>query len=62
MVNKFKRRFYIKELLFGSVKLTKNADPDKYKNGGHGIRFHSRSEFLFADGSMRKNVVILGAK
>ena len=34
MVKKFKRRFYIKELLFQSIKLTKNADPDKYKYCG----------------------------
>ena len=40
--------------LFGSVKLTKNSDPDKYKYTGCGIGFDSRSEFLFTDGSYGK--------
>ena len=47
--------------LFGSVKLTKNADPDKYKYNGYGIGFDSRSEFSFTDGSMGKNVIIFRA-
>ena len=29
MNKKFKRRFYIKNCLIGSVKLTKKSDPDK---------------------------------
>ena len=45
--------------LFGSVKLTTNADPDKYKYSVYGIGFDSRSEFSFADGSMRTNVIFL---
>ena len=47
--------------MFGSVKLTKNADPDKYNYSGYGIGFDSRSEFLFTGGSMGKNVIIFGA-
>ena len=47
--------------LFGSVKLTKNADPDKYKHNFSRIGFDSRSEFLFTDGSYEKNVIILVA-
>ena len=47
--------------LFGSVKLTKNTDTDKYKYSGYGIGFDSRSEFLFTDGSSGKNVIILRA-
>ena len=47
--------------LFGSVKLTENADLDKYKYTGYGIGFDSRSEFLFTDGSYGKNVIIFGA-
>ena len=54
MVKKFKHRFYIKWLLIGSVKLTKNADLDKYKYSGYGIGFESRSEFSFTDGSVGK--------
>ena len=47
--------------LFGSVELTKNADPDKYKYSGCDIGFDSRSDFLFTDGSMGRNIVIFGA-
>ena len=49
--------FTLGNCLFGSVKLTKNADPDKYKYSGYGIGFDSRSEFLFTDGSYGKNVI-----
>ena len=41
--------------LFRSVKLTKNADSDKYKYSGYGIGFDSRSEFYVTD------VIIFGA-
>ena len=44
--------------MFGAVKLTKNADPDKYKYTGYIIGFYSRSEFSLPDGSMGKNVII----
>ena len=47
--------------MFGSVKLTKNADLDKYKYTSYGIGFDARSEFLFTDGSYGKNVIIFGA-
>ena len=53
--------FTLKNCLFGSVKLTKNADPDKYKYRGYIIGFDSRSEFLFSDESIGKNVIIFGA-
>ena len=33
--------FPLNNCLFGSVKLTKNADPDKYKYSGYGIGFDS---------------------
>ena len=33
--------------LFGAVKLTKNADIDKYKYSGYGIGFDSRGTFYF---------------
>ena len=38
--------------LFGSVELTKNADPNKYKYSDYGIGFGSRSELSFTDGSV----------
>ena len=41
----------LKHSLSGSVKLTKNADPDKYKYSGCNIGFDSRLELSFADGS-----------
>ena len=55
-----KHRIYI-DCLFGSVKLTKNADLDKSKYSGYGIEFHSRSEVLFRDGSFGKNIIIFRA-
>ena len=47
--------------LFGSVKLTKNADLDKYKYSSYGIGFDSRLVILLTDGSFGKNVIIFGA-
>ena len=46
--------FTLGNCLFGSVKLTKNADLDKYKCSGYDIGFGSRSEFLFINGSYGK--------
>ena len=53
--------FTLGNCLFGSAKLTKNTDLGKYKYNCRGIGFDSRSEFLLPDGSMGKNVIILGA-
>ena len=52
--------FFVQCCLFGSVKLTKNAELDKYKYIGYDIGFDSRSEFSLPDGSMEKNVIISG--
>ena len=46
--------FTLNNCSFGSVDLTKNAEPDKYKHS----RCDSRSEFSFADARMGKNGVI----
>ena len=46
--------------LFRSVKLAENADSDKYKYNGYSVRFDSRSQFSFTDGSYGKNVIIFG--
>ena len=35
--------FILSNCLFGSVKLTKNADPDKHVYTGYGIGFNSNS-------------------
>ena len=53
--------FTFGKCLFGSVKLIKNADLDKYKYSSHSIRFESLSKFWFTDGSFGKNVIIFGA-
>ena len=47
-------------VFFRSVKLTKNADLNKYKYRGYSIGFDSRSKFSLPDGSMGKNVIIFG--
>ena len=52
--------FTLGNCLFGSAKLTKNADIDKYKYTCYGREFDCRSEFLFTDRSYRKNVIIFG--
>ena len=49
------------DCLFGSVKLTKNADPDKFKYSSYSIGFDSRSDFLLPDESMGKYVIYVGA-
>ena len=53
-------KFNLRNCLFGGVKLATNADPDKYIYSGYGMRFNSRSEFSFPDGSMGKNVLTFG--
>ena len=52
--------FTLNNCLFGPVELTENVDPDKYKYGGCGIGFDSRSEFSFTDESVGKNVITFG--
>ena len=46
--------FTLNNCLFGYVDLAKNADPDKFKYSGYGIRFDSPSEFPFTDGGVEK--------
>ena len=52
--------FTLNNCLFGSVKLTKNVDSDKYKYCGYSIEFNSCLEFLFTDGIMGRNFNIFG--
>ena len=48
--------------LFRSIKLTKNADPDKYSYSGYGIGFNTRIEYSLPNSSIcSKNVIIFGA-
>ena len=51
--------FTLANCLFGSVKLTKNVDLDKYKYTGYRIGFGPHSEFLFADRSYGKMLLLL---
>ena len=44
--------FTLNNCLFGSVKLTKNADRDKYKYSDYITGFDSPSAFSFTDGFM----------
>ena len=53
--------FTLNNCWFVSVKLTKNADPDRYKYVGYGIGFDSRSVFLFTDGNMGEKFIAFGA-
>ena len=50
--------FTLKNCLFGSVKLSKNADPDKYKYSGYDISFSSR-RFIYRWKCGKKNSLIL---
>ena len=50
-----------KNSLFGAVRLTKNADIEKYHYSGYGIGFDRRSSFSFEGGGFGQNVIIFGA-
>ena len=54
--------FTLKSSLLGSVKLTKNADPNKCKYSGYGIGFDSRSLYLLTDNTTRRIIIIFGAE
>ena len=51
----------LQNCLFGAVKLTKNADIDKYKYSGYGIGFDSRGSFTHPRGGYGRNVIIFVA-
>ena len=46
--------------LFGAVRLTKNADIDKYRYSGYGLGLHRKGSFLFPGSGFGKNVIIFG--
>ena len=50
----------LKNCLFGTVTLPKNADIDKYGYSGYGIGFDGRSSFLFPGDGFGQNVIIFG--
>ena len=47
--------------LFGAVKLTKDADIDKYKYSGYGIGFDGKGFYLYPGGRTGRNLIIFGA-
>ena len=53
--------FTLSNCLFGSVKLTKNADLDKYRCSGYSIGSDCRSDFLLTNRRNEKNVIIFGS-
>ena len=52
--------FTLKDCLFGAVKITKNADPDKYSYSGYGIGCDSFSLFSISNFDRDNNVIIFG--
>ena len=57
----FNPYFTLSNCLFGSVKLTKDANRDKYKYIGYGIGFDSRREYSLPDSTVGRNIIIFGA-
>ena len=51
----------LENCLFGAVKITKNANVDKYKYSGYGTGFDVKGEYTHPDGGDGKNVIIVGA-
>ena len=49
----------LENCLLGAVKLTKNADIDKYKYSGYGIGFDSKGSFSHPSGGMAKMLLFL---
>ena len=50
----------LENCLFGKIKMTINADTDKYKYQGHGIGFDLSGNFSHPDGGNGKNVIFWG--
>ena len=46
--------------MFGTVRLTKNVDIDKYQYSGYKIGFDKRSSFSFPNGGFSQNVILFG--
>ena len=53
--------FSLKDCLFEAVKLTKNADTDKYKYSSYGTGFDSQPTSSLPAGSNQKKAIIFGA-
>ena len=46
--------------MLGAIKLTKNADIDKYKYSGYGIGFDGKGTFSYSSDGFGNNVVNFG--
>ena len=46
--------------LFGTAKLTKNAEIDKYKDSGYGIGFDGHGFYSHPTGGAGRNLIIFG--
>ena len=52
--------FILGNCLIGAMKLTKNADRNKYGYSSYCVGFDARSQFSWSDGSWCKNIFIFG--
>ena len=52
--------FTLENCLFGAVKVTENADVNKFKYSGYGIGFDGKEVFSHPSGSFGNNAVIFG--
>ena len=59
-IKSFNTDFALSNCSVGSLKLTKNADLDKYKYTADEIGFDFREEYSLPDGSASRNVIIFG--
>ena len=57
MVKNLNTAFTLDDCLFGAVKLTKNADPDKQVYSGYGTGFDVHQDFS-VNGKFGQNVVV----
>ena len=56
----FDTDFTLGGCMFGGVKSTKNAVPDKYSYSGYGTGFDTHGEYPLPDSSVGKNAIIFG--
>ena len=52
--------FTLENSLFGAIKVTKNADVNKFKYSGYGIGFDGKGVFSHPTGSFSNNAIIFG--
>ena len=60
IVTRLQYRISFTKWFVWTVKLTKNADPDKYSYSGYGIGFNTCLFFSAPNFDLSKNVIIIG--